>query len=596
MDNFLAKNKESLFQILFYQNPQPMWFFDTATLRFLEVNNATLEQYGYSREEFLGMTITDIRPREDIEKLKSVLQSLSGPATHKRDFRHVVKNGTIIHVQIVSYPVDFNEQPARLVMVNDITRLSLYVERFELLTRATHDAIWDWNLETNELWWNETFLHLFGDNETEIEQNIESWSSRVHPEDKERVVNGIRQVIQTGEKNWTDQYRFARADGSYANILDRGYTIFTEDKAVRMVGSMMDITQQIELQKARDETDSLLQTLTTASPTALWMSDASGELVYVNQKWKEWTSAFTSDSLNDTWLNVIHPDDRQRVAEAYDKAHLVQEAYHIDYRICFKDSSVRWVIASGTPRHLPGGEFIGLVGSCTDITRQKHLEIQKDGFISTVSHELRTPITSIKGYEQLLSRSETVNDPRAQRFLSRMRVQIARLDNLVQDLLDISRIESGKLTFNESEFEVNLLLAEVVSDLQLIFPSHRLIIKENHACKFFADRNRYIQLLTNLIDNAVKYSPAADKVYISLTCDCEYLTCSIQDFGQGIPKEQQAYIFERFYQVNDVYRAPGLGIGLYICNEIVKRQNGELWFDSTIGQGSTFSFKLPCKD
>jgi PAS domain S-box-containing protein len=591
--NSIDHHGEPYFQILFYQNPQPMWFFEKATLKFLEVNCAAVNHYGYSRDEFLSMTVKDIRPTEDVSYFEDAIKDLNGVNTLKRPFRHQLKDGTINHVKIISYPVVYQDTDARLVMVQDVTESELYIERFSLISKATHDAVWDWNLLTNELWWNNTFLEMFGHKAEDIEQNIDSWTKRIHPDDHDRVVNSIQLVISKGEKNWIDQYRFLRADGTYAYILDRGYTLFNDGKAVRMLGSMMDISQQITLQQTNLETQSLLHTITSASPTALWMSNEAGDVTYVNQKWLDWSDSDIDDNLSKGWQKIIHPDDRERVAAIFNKAHASCTEYQTDYRIVFKDGSVRWLTALGIPRYAADSTYIGFVGSCTDITRQKHLELQKDEFISTVSHELKTPITSIKAYEALITRSQTVTDVKVQGFLSRMRVQITRLDTLVQDLLDISRIESGKLTFNEAEIEINIMLAELVNDLQLVFPSHRLIIIENHICKINADRNRLIQLVTNLIDNAVKYSPQADKVYISLVCDDEYLTCTIKDFGKGIYKEQQPYIFDRFYQVNDVYKSPGLGIGLYLCREIVKRQNGTIWFDSLPGEGSTFYFKLP---
>jgi len=593
MNSIDYHGESSFFQILFYQNPQPMWFFDRITLKFLEVNCAAVEHYGYSRNEFLGMTVRDVRPAEDIEFFDDVIKDLNGTNTIKRLFRHQLKDGTINHVKIISYPVVYEDIDARLVIVTDVTDLELHIERFNLISKATHDAVWDWDLVTNSLWWNHTFLDMFGYKAAEIEQTIDSWSKRIHPDDSDRVLNSIHQVINNGEKNWTEQYRFLRANGTYAYILDRGCTLFNDGKAVRMVGSMMDISDQIDLQQANLENQYLLETITSASPTALWMSNESGDVTYVNQKWLAWSGSDINDNLNSGWLNIIHADDRSNVISIFNKAHQTRTEYQTDYRIVFKDGSVRWLTATGFPRYAANGTYIGFIGSCTDITRQKHLELQKDEFISTVSHELKTPITSIKAYEALIARSNVIEDPKVQGFLTRMRVQISRLDVLVQDLLDISRIESGKLTFKEGEIAINIMLAELVNDLQLVYPTHRLIIIENHICKIIADRNRIIQLVTNLIDNAVKYSPQKDKVYISLTCDDDSLTCSIKDFGKGVYKEQQPFIFDRFYQVNDVYKSPGLGIGLYLCKEIVKRQNGDIWFDSTPGEGSTFYFKLP---
>jgi PAS domain S-box-containing protein len=592
--NAFQNTDASLFELVFHKNPMPMWFYDIATLQFVEVNQAAILMYGYTREEFLKMRVADVYYKNDLDVLEEIRAELPGPNTISRDFRHVLKNNTIRHVRVVSYPSDYHGHQARLVMVNDITESTLHIERFELIAKATHDAVWDWNLETDEIWWNASFFELFGYQPDDIGKTSASWKSRIHPEDNHRVLEGIYLAIENRESNWYDQYRFQRADGSYALIIDRGYTIFQNGKAIRMLGSMTDVTSTELLRREQEDTQHLLQTITSASPCALWMSDKNGAVNYVNQKWIEWNHATANDTpILEGWLNVIHPEDREHVRAAFAEANTNRSTYQVDYRLRLQDGSTRWVTASGTPRFQKDGTFIGFVGSATDITRQKHMEQQKDGFISTVSHELKTPITSIKGYEQLLSRSNAITDSKGQNFLNRMRVQINRLDNLIQELLDVSRIESGKLTFQPSEFEMNVLMAELANDLQLVFPSHRLILVENQSCKVVSDKNRIIQLITNLVDNAVKYSPGAGKVNIKLACSEAYLTVSVQDFGRGIAKEQQPYIFERFYQVNDVYQAPGLGIGLYVCKEIISRQNGRIWFDSSPGQGSTFTFELP---
>ena len=591
----VTQDKGALFDVVFYENPQPMWFFDVTTLKVLEVNQEAIAHYGYSREEFATMIILDLRTEDDQADFDLTVQFFSGNDITKRTSIHKTKEGITNFCQVVTQPAVFRGCKARLTTMTDLTETTLYIDRFNLIAKATRDAIWDWNLETNEIWWNQSFLDLFGYKMEEVEHTAESWTSRIHPDDQERVLKGIHAAIDSGENNWSDEYRFLKRDGAYAYILDRGYTIFKNGRAVRMVGSMMDITEHRELLQARAESESLLQTITSASPAALWMSDELGKVIYVNQKWIEWSNAGLSDNLGYGWMQVVHTDDKSRVADVYSNAYVNHKAYEVDYRIRFKDGSVRWVMAEGQPRFNADHRFIGFVGSVSDITRQKHLEQQKGGFISTVSHELKTPIASLKGYEQLLSRSKGVKDPQAQSFLNRMRVQISRLDTLVQDLLDVSRIETGKLTFKESVLEVNVLMAELVIDLQQVFPTHTLMLVENQSCKVYADRNRIIQLVTNLVDNAVKYSPESAKVFIKVSCDDLDLTVSVQDFGKGILKEQEQYISERFYQVNNVYKAPGLGIGLYVCKEIINRMNGKIWFESVPEQGTTFFFKLPRK-
>jgi signal transduction histidine kinase len=242
-------------------------------------------------------------------------------------------------------------------------------------------------------------------------------------------------------------------------------------------------------------------------------------------------------------------------------------------------------------------EPLRIIGTVTDVTEKKELEKQKDEFISTVSHELKTPVTSIKAYNQFLQRTlKSTGDEQSINFLVRMDVQINRLQTLIQTLLDITRVEQNKLRLEEDTLELNLLTAEVTADMQLITPSHKLDIIQNTAVKVKADRNRLIQVITNLITNAVKYSPDSNKVNISLTQEDDRALFSIKDFGIGIQQEHHSLIFERFHQANHNNPQAGLslGLGLYISKEIITKAGGQLWFESEVGKGSTFYFSLPC--
>jgi signal transduction histidine kinase len=224
------------------------------------------------------------------------------------------------------------------------------------------------------------------------------------------------------------------------------------------------------------------------------------------------------------------------------------------------------------------------------------LEQRKDEFISMASHELRTPLTCLHGYTQLLHRQLAGSDhPRALHSLAMMETQTRRLSRLIADLLDLSKIQAGKLTFTEETVDMDILVREVAEQLQQTSTQHQITIEGNTSGTIVGDRERLGQVLNNLLTNAIKYSPEADRVLIRLTSTAEYLTVSVQDFGIGIPTIEQEKIFERFYRVADRHRqtTAGLGIGLSIAHQIIEHYEGKLWVESVEGQGSTFSFSLP---
>jgi PAS domain S-box-containing protein len=234
-----------------------------------------------------------------------------------------------------------------------------------------------------------------------------------------------------------------------------------------------------------------------------------------------------------------------------------------------------------------------------DIAERKEIERRKDDFISIASHELKTPVTSLKGFAQVLQRRlKRQDDEESLRFLAIMDKQLNKLTKLINDLLDISKMRQGKLDYREEPFDLDALSQEIVENLQAGTSTHQLLIEGRTEAQVYGDRDRIGQVLINLLTNAIKYSPKADTVIVRVSKDHENAIVSVQDFGIGIAAAHHKQIFERFYQVTDPEEKtyPGLGMGLYICAEIIERHHGRIWVESRKDQGSTFSFTLPLRE
>lgn len=222
----------------------------------------------------------------------------------------------------------------------------------------------------------------------------------------------------------------------------------------------------------------------------------------------------------------------------------------------------------------------------------------KEEFLSMASHELRTPLTSLLGYTDLLHMLlEREGSQQTVQYVSRMEAQLEKLTRLVSDLLDISKVQAGKLVYVNERVLMDELVREVVENVQLTAPRHRIVIEAEAPCEVIGDRDRLGQVVVNLLSNAIKYSPQAEQVLVRLACTPEEIIVSVQDFGIGIPSDSQERIFERFYRgsSNVEQHFPGLGIGLYITHQIIGHHGGRIWVESVRGQGSTFSFALPLK-
>ncbi|MBI4089451.1 MAG: PAS domain-containing sensor histidine kinase, partial [Candidatus Levybacteria bacterium] len=232
-----------------------------------------------------------------------------------------------------------------------------------------------------------------------------------------------------------------------------------------------------------------------------------------------------------------------------------------------------------------------------DITDRKTLEERKDDFISIAAHELKSPVATIKAMNEILL--EILDDnQRAKKYLAGTKHEVARLTKLVNDLLNVSRIQAGNLELYKSKFSLQRLIKEVTDNMRVTTKKHKIFTKGKINRKVFADREWIRQVLINLLSNAIKFSPKKGKIVVDLKDNSDKIVVSVTDYGIGIQKDHQDKIFNRFYRIhnhntNKAY--PGLGIGLYLSQQITKLHQGEIWVKSTKGQGSTFYFSLPYK-
>ncbi len=296
--------------------------------------------------------------------------------------------------------------------------------------------------------------------------------------------------------------------------------------------------------------------------------------------------------------SIVHPDDKQIKIDLLKKS-LQNPKKNIsgEFRFLHKKGDYRTIEAIFR-NLLDDPKVNGIIVNYRDITERKMLELQKDEFIGIASHELKTPVTSIKAYTQILQEAfHKIKDKKSEVLLDKMNGQVDRLTMLIVDLLDFTRIEGGKLKFRDENYDLNELLLEVIEEMQRTTKHHKIERKLDKSAHMWGDRYRTGQVLTNLLNNAIKYSPDAEKVIVSSKSEKGGITVSVEDFGIGIDKKVIDNLFKRFFRVSDpiMNTFPGLGLGLYISSEIIKRQGGKIWVKSVRGKGSTFSFWLPVK-
>jgi signal transduction histidine kinase len=327
-------------------------------------------------------------------------------------------------------------------------------------------------------------------------------------------------------------------------------------------------------------------------PQIAFTLNEQGIVDFVNAKWYEY-------SHSDTVFPETHPDDLC-IIEELSRCKKKGKALELEIRIKnIKTGDFRYHLLRVTPVR-EENIVKNWVGTFTDINDQKKVEKEKDEFLSIASHELKTPLTSIKAYVQLLDRKLKLNKESAESgFLVKVQDQIEKLNTLISDLLDVSKIENGKLKINKKPTNLDQLIQNAIET----------ILQTHDEKKVKIDRHGYIpdilipldairieQVLINFLTNAIKYSPENHQVIVTTFVDEEEqeVKVSVTDFGIGIPDFKQEAVFHKFYRVEESsLQFQGMGIGLYICSEIIKQHHGNIGVSSIIDEGSTFYFTLP---
>ncbi len=332
--------------------------------------------------------------------------------------------------------------------------------------------------------------------------------------------------------------------------------------------------------------------MTDIIPQQLWTATPDGKLNYVNRQTLSYFGKTFDEVIGTGWQQFIHPDDLAVCLTTWTTSLQEGIAYQIQFRLKGVDGIYKWHLGRATP-YIKDSKIVQWFGTNTDIDEQKKSEERKDDFLNIASHELRTPLTSAKAYLQL-ALTQIEESDKAKPIVAKGLQQINRLQNMINSLLDVSKINAGKLIYESATFNFGQLLQETVESVQQISPRHRIVLQENISVNYKGDKLRLEQVLNNLLSNAIKYSPAADTIIIRSVVQQESIVVSVQDFGIGIEKSDLSQLFNRYYRTdNTAMRYEGLGLGLYISSEIIKRHQGNFWIESEPGQGSAFYFLLP---
>jgi PAS domain S-box-containing protein len=380
------------------------------------------------------------------------------------------------------------------------------------------------------------------------------------------------------------------------------------------------VKRNIELEnkneELRNKEDALRESLllfsevANASQALFWMSGEQKSRTWFNRTWLAFTGRTMQQESGDGWAEGVYSADLQRYLRVYNQAFDTRQSFKIEYRLRYHTADYIWILDHGKPRYNENGKFVGYIGFCMDITEQKQAETQaaelealkrldllKGDLLANVSHELRTPLTSIKGnIETLMDQSVKWSKKQRMDFLSTANQEADHLTIIIKNLLDMANVESGKLSLDKQVHSLIEVLDFARARLKSLTINHTLIEKiEAELPPVMMDKVRMAQVITNLVENAAKFSEAGSQICIEAKSNEGNLLASVQDYGTGMSPGVVLNLFDRFYQAKQVVsgKSKGTGLGLAICKGIVEAHGGKIWVDSQEGKGSRFYFTIP---
>ncbi|TDO20723.1 ATP-binding protein [Pedobacter duraquae] len=296
-------------------------------------------------------------------------------------------------------------------------------------------------------------------------------------------------------------------------------------------------------------------------------------------------------------LEAVDPDYRQMLLDVLKDALENAKPSDTEYPITNKITGEQiWVKATGKVYFDSEGNQTEYSGMFMDITERKLDEIRKNDFIGMVSHELKTPLTSINGYIQLLqAKAKKSEDSFSQKALEKSAMQVKKMTAMINGFLNVSRLQSGKILLQKESFMMDQLVRNTVEDIIVSESNHNIILQPCSNLVVVGDADKIANVISNLVSNAIKYSPLGTTITVGCESVNDTVTVSVSDEGMGISETDLQHLFERYYRVESGNTAliSGFGIGLYLCAEIVQIHSGKIWAESTIGEGSTFYFSIP---
>jgi two-component system, cell cycle sensor histidine kinase and response regulator CckA len=592
----------------------------------ITVNTRACEMLGYERDELLQVNARDLIAAAETDPEPAFLDLAEGE-TKIRERLYRRKDGGVVPVEVSARALEDGTIQGILRDITERKRaedaLRKSEERFRTVARATNDTVWDWDVLTDQIWWNEGMQLQFRFAPEEVGPNLAWWAERLHPDDYKKVHAGIREALDSGEQFWWDEYRFRRGDDTYAYIFDRGYIVRDEDgRAVRMIGAKMDITERQQAEEALRASEEQYRALFDTNPLPLWVLDPQDlRVLAVNQaavrhyghssdRFAEMTlgELLPSESratLRDLQQQIDTPGVSAGLGAAGTATHVRADGSRIEVELTAKRLTFR-----GRPAILLLANDVTERRRAENTLRQSEEQLRQWQKIEAVgrlaggiAHDFNNMINVISGYGQMLSRRLS-GDETSRRNLDEILKASDRAAALTRQLLTFSRKQASEpqiVDLNDIVTGMSDMLRRLIGeDVELAFSC------DPDLSFVKADRGQLEQILVNLVVNARDAMPRGGHLMVEtsdVTLDANYarmrvgvqagphVMLLVRDTGIGMDDSVLAHLFEPFFTTKPPGR--GTGLGLATAYGIVKQGNGHIAVESQPGAGTTFRIYWP---
>jgi PAS domain S-box-containing protein len=572
-------------------------------------NPAAEVLFGYTAKEAIGEHISLIIPKEHRAEEDFIMNEIrKGERIRSFETVRQKKDGGRILVSVNISPIKSADGliTGASKIVTDLSRQEIDDEKKALLAalvQSSEDAIITKDLGGNITSWNHAAEKFFGyTTEEAIGLNIDI----ILPHDQ--LDNEAYLMSEIKKGNRVSSFETVRKNRN-GTLIPVSITVSPIKDAYGLIIGASNIIRDITFQKQVETKQAMLAAIISTSDDAIISKTLEGIITSWNPA-AERIFGYTENEMIGRPMFTLIPDNRHE--EEYTilrKIGAGEKIEHFDTIRRRKDGREIPVSITVSPIKDSKGRIIGASKIARDISQriewENKLKVQadklielnnsKDEFVGIASHELKTPLTSIKAYLQLLTR--LMKDPQHINYVSKTLMHVNKLSNLVSELLDVSKIQAGKLDFKITHFDIDDVISESIESVEHTVDTHQVIrVDDLQDIQVEGDKSRIEQVITNYLTNAAKYSPGKDKILVEVKKEPEGVVVSVTDFGVGIPEAHLEKIFSRYYRVEDSsHKFTGLGIGLYISCQIIDRHHGKVWVESEVGKGSVFYFMIPYK-